>query len=58
MQAAEIMGRIVRGEVKPVQALVKPGMLYNIRYQYTSVAPLRPIYDEELRLEKEPGCWR
>ncbi|MBN8734432.1 MAG: M81 family metallopeptidase [Acidobacteria bacterium] len=55
LQAAEIMGRIARGEVKPVQALVKPGMLYNIRYQYTSVAPLRPIYDEELRLEKEPG---
>lgn len=55
LQAAGIMARIVTGEVKPVQALVKPGMLYNIRYQYTSVPPLRPIYDEELRLEKEPG---
>ena len=55
IQAAGIISKIAYGKVKPVQVLVKPGMLYNIRYQYTSIPPLRPIYDEELRLEKEPG---
>jgi microcystin degradation protein MlrC len=55
IQAAGIMSKIAYGKVKPVQALVKPGMLYNIRYQYTSVPPLKPIVDEELRLEKQPG---
>jgi microcystin degradation protein MlrC len=55
VQAADIMSRIAYGKVKPVQALVKPGMLYNIRYQYTSVPPLKPIVDEELRLEKQQG---
>ena len=54
VQAAEIASRIVQGEIKPVQAMVKPPMIYNIRYQNTNVEPMRPIVDELLRLEQNP----
>jgi microcystin degradation protein MlrC len=53
VQAASILSRVVRGEVKPVQAVAKPAMMYNIVYQYTRREPLRPIVDESRRLEKE-----
>lgn len=54
LQAAEVMAKIVSGKVKPVQAIVKPPMLYNIVYQNTFAAPLKPIVDESKRLEKNP----
>ncbi|MCW5977668.1 MAG: M81 family metallopeptidase [Bryobacteraceae bacterium] len=54
-KAAEVMAGIVRGGVKPTQAIVKPGMLYNIRFQNTNIEPLAPITEESRRLEKEPG---
>ncbi len=54
LKAAEIMSRIVKGEVKPVQAVAKPAMLYNIRFQNTNMEPLLPIVDESRRLEKDP----
>ncbi len=55
VKAAGIIAAIAQGRVKPVQAVVKPGMLYNIRFQYTSVEPLRPIVEETRRLETQPG---
>jgi len=54
-KAAEIMAGILAGRYRPTQALVKPGMLYNIRFQNTNVEPLRPIVEETRRLEREPG---
>ncbi|MBK5293202.1 MAG: M81 family metallopeptidase [Acidobacteriia bacterium] len=55
VQAAGIMSSIIAGKVKPVQVMVKPGMLFNIRYHNTGAAPLKAVLEEELRLEKEPG---
>ena len=55
VKAAEIMAGILGGRIKPVQALAKPGMLYNIRFQNTNLEPLRPIVEETRRLEQEPG---
>jgi microcystin degradation protein MlrC len=55
MQAAGIMAGIVSGKVRPTQAIVKPGMLYNIRYQNTNREPLKPIVDESKKLEQQPG---
>ena len=55
VKAAEIMSAIARGKVKPVQAIVKPPMLYNIRFQYTRAEPLLPIVQETQRLETLPG---
>jgi len=54
IQAARIMAQTIQGKVKPVQAIVKPPMMYNIVFQYTKVPPLRPIVDESRRLEQNP----
>jgi microcystin degradation protein MlrC len=54
IQAARIMAQTLQGKVKPVQAIIKPPMMYNIVFQYTKVPPLRPIVDESRRLEQNP----
>jgi microcystin degradation protein MlrC len=54
-KAAEIMSGIARGKVRPTQAIAKPPMLYNIRFQNTNVEPLRPVVEETRRLETQPG---
>ncbi|MEO7649299.1 MAG: M81 family metallopeptidase [Bryobacteraceae bacterium] len=54
VQASRIMADVVSGKVKPVQALAKPPMLYNIIFHNTYAEPLKPITDESKRLEKNP----
>ena len=54
-QAAELMMRILRGEVTPTQALAKPPMLLNIRYHVTSAPPMAPILDAAKQLEEDPN---
>jgi microcystin degradation protein MlrC len=54
IQAARIMFGIVRGELRPVQAIVKPPMIYNIVYQNTGQEPFKPVTDESRRLEQHP----
>jgi microcystin degradation protein MlrC len=54
LQAARIMAEIANGKVKPVQAIVKPPMVYNIVYQHTKREPLLPVVEESRRLEKYP----
>jgi microcystin degradation protein MlrC len=54
IQAARIMADMVRGKAKPTQVVVKPPMMYNIVYQYTSVEPLAPIVQESRNLEENP----
>jgi microcystin degradation protein MlrC len=54
LQAAQIMADTVRGKVRPVQALAKPPMIYNIVFQYTKRPPLLPIVEESRRLEQNP----
>lgn len=54
IQAARIMSGIVRGELHPVQAMVKPPMIYNIVFQNTGREPLKPVTDESRRLEQNP----
>lgn len=53
VQAAEIMARMLAGEVKPVQAIAKPPMLLNLIYHNTFTGPLKPIVAESRRLENE-----
>jgi microcystin degradation protein MlrC len=53
-QAARIMGQVLRGEVRPVHAIVKPPMVYNIIFQNTYAEPLLPITQESIRLEGRP----
>ncbi len=54
VKAAEIVARAARGEARPVQAIEKPALFYNIRFQNTSEEPLRPIVEETRRLEENP----
>jgi microcystin degradation protein MlrC len=51
-RAASIMARTLRGEVKPVQVIVKPPMVYNIIFQNTYAEPLLPITRAAMDLEQ------
>ncbi len=52
-QAAELMMRILKGEVIPTQTLAKPPMLLNILYQNTSAEPMRSILNAAKLLEDD-----
>ena len=54
-QAAELMMRILRDEVRPTQVLTKPPMLLNILYHNTSVPPMAPILTQAKSMEAYPG---
>jgi microcystin degradation protein MlrC len=53
--AASILARMIAGEVRPRQAMVKPPVLWNIVHQNTSVEPLRSITAASIELERRPG---
>jgi microcystin degradation protein MlrC len=55
LQAAELIVRTVRGEVKPVSTIVKPEVLFNIAFHNTSKGPMLPIMQAAIDLEKQPG---
>lgn len=52
-RAASIMARTLRGEIKPVQVIVKPPMVYNIIFQNTYAEPLLPITRASMNLEND-----
>ena len=54
LQAVQLMGRILRNEVKPVQVVVKPPMVYNIIFQNTYAEPLMHVTKESISLEGNP----
>ncbi len=55
VHAARLLGRIISGEVHPVQALVKPPMLWNLVFQNTYEEPLKPVTEASIDLERQPG---
>lgn len=52
LQAAEIIFKIISGEVKPTQYMVKPSMFLNQVYLNTFSEPLLPIVTETKNMEK------
>ncbi len=54
-RAASLMARMLRGEVRPCQALAKPPVIVNIMVHDTSRDPLKSFMDEARALEKKPG---
>lgn len=54
-RAASILSRMLAGEVKPRQAIVKPPLIWNIVHQNTSREPLGPITAASIELEQRPG---
>ena len=55
LEAAALMARILRGEVRPVQALETPPLLIRISRQYTAVEPARLLYDDVAEVRTWPG---
>src|SRR5581483_7109482 len=55
LQAADLMVRTLRGEVRPVPALAKPLVIVNIMVQDTSQEPLKLVLEECRRTEQKPG---
>lgn len=53
--AASLLRRMLEGEIRPRQFLVKPPVLWNIIYQNTSSEPLKPVTDASIDLEAQPG---
>lgn len=55
LQAAELITRTVRGGVRPVGAIAKPELLYNIAFHNTSAGPMQPVMEAAIALEQQPG---
>ncbi len=55
VQAASILVRAIKGEAKPVMALAKPEVLFNIYYHNTSAAPMLPLMQAAIELEQQEG---
>ncbi|MDQ6707487.1 MAG: M81 family metallopeptidase, partial [Acidobacteriota bacterium] len=54
-RAASIMGRMLRGEIRPRQAVVNPPVLWNIVFHNTYEEPLKSITQASIELERRPG---
>ena len=54
MHSARILADTILGKVKPTSAIEKPVLFYNIVFQNTNTAPLKPIVDESRRMEQNP----
>jgi microcystin degradation protein MlrC len=54
-RAAALLMRMLRGEVRPCQALAKPPLIVNIMVHDTSQEPLRSFMEEARALEQQPG---
>lgn len=54
-RAARILMRTLRGQARPVQAIVKPPLVWNIVFQNTNVDPLLSITQASMKLETQPG---
>jgi len=53
--AAEILSRVIKGEVRPVQVIVKPPLLLNIIHHNTSAEPMSSIMEAAREVEQQPG---
>lgn len=56
--AAELLGRMLRKEIRPCQALAKPPLIVNIMVHDTSCEPLRSFMAAAQALEAQPGILR
>jgi microcystin degradation protein MlrC len=54
-RAARVMTRLIRGEIRPSQALVKPPVIVNIMAQDTARPPMLDLMNQARELEKQPG---
>ncbi len=55
VEAADLMFRTVKGEVRPTMALETPPLVINILKQYTGQQPAKGVIDDVLEALKRPG---
>ncbi|MBK9170177.1 MAG: M81 family metallopeptidase [Bryobacterales bacterium] len=55
LEAARLLARTLRGEIRPVQALETPPLIVNISKQYTSEMPAKGLYDDLEAVLTWPG---
>jgi len=55
LEAADIMARTLRGEIKPTVAAALPRIAINIERQFTPDAPCKPMYDLANEILSRPG---
>jgi microcystin degradation protein MlrC len=55
LKAVELMARILRGEIRPVSAIVKPPLVINLLGQETERQPLQSIMDLAREAERRLG---
>ena len=55
LQAAELLMRTVRGEVRPTASIAKPELVYNIAFHNTNMRPMKPVMEAAIELERQPG---
>ncbi len=55
LEAASLLGRTLRGEVRPVQALECPPLIISIAKQYTDEAPSKGLYEDVESVLQWPG---
>ena len=55
LQAAELLMRTVRGEVRPTASIAKPELVYNIAFHNTNLNPMKPVMEAAIELERQPG---
>jgi microcystin degradation protein MlrC len=55
LEAAKLMARTLRGEIRPVQAVERPPLLISIAKQHTQESPARELYDDARRVMEWPG---
>jgi microcystin degradation protein MlrC len=55
LEAARLLARTLRGEIRPTSAAAFPPFLVNIASQLTSEAPCKPLYDFAEEIRHRPG---
>ena len=56
-RAATCLVRLLRGEIRPVSVLLKPGVMVPSIFSATGLAPLSEIVAESLRMAKDSPRW-
>jgi microcystin degradation protein MlrC len=55
IEAATLMARTLRGEVRPTMAAAFPPLAVNIERQLTAAPPCKPLYDQANAMRGQPG---
>lgn len=55
LQAAELLARTIRKQVRPDCAIAKPPLVFNIAFHNTGIPPMQPLMQAAIEMEQQPG---